>query len=181
MASTCLRVSTPGKRYSRAPASPTSQKRSSWRVPGSKKLASSAQIAGMLAASNHTVRRLPWLMWPCQHIGGVSTRSASCISQRRPLTMVTAPSARVAKRIAAAVWRWGTALSPGSSTVNAPIKFCVVTVAPGNAGCARIRARRSTSSIATSFAARSVNGSRSRQRQCIGASFAFGAIGVMRW
>jgi hypothetical protein len=75
----------------------------------------------------------------------------------------------------------GVALSPGSSTVKAPIRFCVVTVAPGNAGCARIRARRSTSSIATSFAARSVNGSRSRQRQCIGASFALGAIGVMRW
>jgi hypothetical protein len=64
------------------------------------------------------------------------------------LTIVTAPSARVAKRIAAAVWRCGTALSPGSSTVKAPIRFCVVTVAPSKAGCARMSARRSTSSIA---------------------------------
>jgi hypothetical protein len=177
----CRRVSSPGNRYSAEPASLTSQKRSSCRVPGSKKLASSAQIAGMFAASNHTVRRPLWLMCPCQHIGGVSTRSASFISQRVPFTMVTAPSARVENRIAAAVCRCGTALSPGWSTVKAPSRFCVVTVAPSNAGCARMSARRSTSSMATSSAARSVNGSMSRQRQCMGASFGRGAIGVMRW
>src|SRR5437588_2836516 len=119
-------------------------------------------------------------MCPCQHSGGVSTRSASFISQRRPLTMVRAPSARVEKRIAAAVWRCGSARSPGSSTVKAAIRFCVVTVSPPNAGLARISARRSTSSIATSFAARAVKGSISRQRQCIGASLARGATGVMR-
>src|SRR5438309_77795 len=176
----CLRTASPGKRYWEEPASLTSQKRSSCRVPGSKKLASSAQIAGMLAASNHTVRRPLSLMCPCQHIGGVRTRSPSFISQRRPLTTVTAPSARVEKRIAAAVWRCGTARSPGSSTVKAAIRFCVVTVSPPNAGLARISARRSTSSIATSFAARPVKGSISRQRQCIGASLAQGATGVMR-
>jgi hypothetical protein len=53
-------------------------------------------------------------------------------------------------------------------------------VSPPNAGLARISARRSTSSMPTSRAARSAKGSRSRQRQCIGASFAFGATGVMR-
>src|SRR2546428_10000194 len=177
----CFRTTLPGKRYSEEPASLTSQKRSSCRVPGSKKLASSAQIAGMLAASNHTVRRPLSLMCPCQHIGGVRTRSPSFISQRRPLTKVTAPSARVEKRIAAAVWRCGTARSPGSSTVKAAIRFCVVTVSPPNAGLARISARRSTSSIATSFAARPAKGSMSRQRQCIGASLAQGETGVMRW
>src|SRR6266851_6211933 len=111
---------------------------------------------------------------------GFGTRSPSFISQRRPLTMVTAPSARVEKRIAAALWRCGTARSPGSSTVKAAIRFCVVTVSPPNAGLARISARRSTSSIATSFAARTVKGSISRQRQCIGASLAQGETGVMR-
>src|SRR5882762_2121772 len=176
----CFRTALPGKRYSEEPASLTSQKRSSCRVPGSKKLASSAQIAGMLAASNHTVRRPLSLMCPCQHIGGVRTSAPSFISQRRPLTIVTAPSARVEKRIAAAVWRCGTARSPGSSTVKAAIRFAVVTVSPPNAGLARISARRSTSSIATSFAARPVKGSISRQRQCIGASLARGAAGVMR-
>src|SRR3989441_4276208 len=175
-----FRTALPGKRYSEEPASLTFQKRSSRRVPGSKKLASSAQIAGMLAASNHTVRCPLSLMCPCQHIGGVRTRSPSFISQRRPLTIVTAPSARVEKRIAAAVWRCGSARSPGSSTVKAAIRFCVVTVSPPNAGLARISARRSTSSIATSFAARPVKGSISRQRQCIGASLARGATGVMR-
>jgi len=95
--------------------------------------------------------------------------------------MVTAPSARVEKRMAAAVWRCGTALSPGSRTVKAPIKFWVVTVSPANAGFVRMRARRSTSSMPTSRAARSVKGSTSRQRQCMGASFGRGATGVMRW
>ena len=93
--------------------------------------------AACCAASNHTVRCVPALMWPCQHIGGVRTRSPSSISQRRPLTMVIAPSARVAKRIADAVCRCGTAWSPGSRIVKAPIRLAVVTVAPPNAGLAR--------------------------------------------
>ena len=53
----------------------------------------------------------------------------------------------------------------------------VVTVAPSNAGCAMMMARRSTSSIGTSRAARTVKGSKSFQRQCMGESFAPGAIG----
>ena len=104
----------------------------------------------MLAASNQMMRWSLSLIWPCQHIGGVRIRSPSCMSQRRPLTMVAAPSARVAKRIAAKVCRCGRARSPGSSTVKAAIRFEVVTVSPPKAGLTRISARRSTSSIGTS-------------------------------
>ena len=111
--------------------------------------------SGMLAASNQMMRWSLSLTWPCQHIGGVRIRSPSCMSQRRPLTIVAAPSARVAKRIAAKVCRCGRARSPGSSTVKAAIRFEVVTVSPANAGFTRISARRSTSSIATSETARS--------------------------
>ncbi len=64
--------------------------------------------------------------------------------------------------------------------VNAPMRFDVVTVSPPNAGFAMMIARRSTSSIGTSFAARLASGSKSRQRQCIGWSRSRGAIGVMR-
>src|SRR3989442_12722157 len=90
-----FRTTLPGKRYSEEPASLTSQKRSSCRVPGSKKLASSAQIAGMLAASNHTVRCPLWLMCPCQHIGGGRTRTAPFFPQRRPFALGAPPSAPV--------------------------------------------------------------------------------------
>ena len=106
-------------------------------------------------------------------------RSPSRISQRRPLTMVAAPSARVAKRTAAKVWRCGRARSPGSSTVKAPIRFDVVTVSPANAGLTRISARRSISSMATSPAARSAKRSMSLQRQMSGASVGCGRTGVI--
>src|SRR5215470_17242491 len=146
--------------------------------PGSKKFASSWRSRGMLAASNQMMRRSLSLIWPCQHIGGVRIRSPSLISQRRPLTMVAAPSARVAKRIAANVWRCGLARSPGSSTVKAAIKFEVVTVSPPNAGLTRMSARRSTSSIATWDTASWVNGSMSFQRQISGGSLGLGVTGV---
>ena len=135
----------------------------------------------MLAASNQMMRWSLSLMWPCQHIGGVRIRSPAFISQRRPLTMVAAPSARVAKRIAAPVWRCGRARSPGSSTVKAASSVLVVVVSLPNAGCAMISARRSMSLIDTSPTERCRNGSMSRQRQMNGASLGCGLIGVMRW
>jgi hypothetical protein len=95
--------------------------------------------------------------------------------------MVTAPSARVAKRIAAPVWRCGRARSPGSSTVKAASNVLVVVVSAPNAGCAMINARRSMSLIDTSATERCSIGSTSRQRQMNGASGACGCIGVMRW
>ena len=64
--------------------------------------------------------------------------------------------------------------------MNAAIRFEVVTVSPPKAGFTQMIARRSTSSIGTSFAARPASGSKSRQRQCIGSSRGRGAIGVMR-
>src|SRR5262245_61537744 len=76
------------------------------------------------------------------------------------------------------VWRCGRARSPGSSTVNAAIRFDVVTVSPPNAGLTRISARRSTSSIATCDADSAVNGSISFQRQISGGSLALGTTGV---
>ncbi len=106
--------------------SSTCQKSLSPGLPGSKKCASRPRISGMLAASNQMMRWSLSLMWPCQHIGGVRIRSPAFMSQRRPLTMVAAPSARVAKRIAAPVWRCGRAWSPGSSTVKAASSVLVV-------------------------------------------------------
>jgi hypothetical protein len=149
--------------------------------PGSKKCASTARMSGMLAASNQMMRWSLSLTWPCQHIGGVRIRSPSFISQRRPLTIVAAPSARVAKRIAAPVWRCGRARSPGSSTVKAASMVLVVVVSAPKAGCAMISARRSMSLIDTSPTERCRNGSMSRQRQRNGASRGCGLIGVIFW
>jgi hypothetical protein len=134
----------------------------------------------MLAASNQMMRWSLSLIWPCQHIGGVKIRSPAFIAQRRPFTIVAAPSAWVAKRIAAPVWRCGRARSPGSSTVKAASSVLVVVVLPAKAGCAMITARRSMSAIATSPTERCRNGSTSRHRQMNGASFGRGVTGVMR-
>src|ERR1700681_4162045 len=81
--------------------------------------------------------------------------------------------------MAAKVWRCGRTRSPGSRTVNAAIKFEVVTVSPANAGLTRMRARRSTSSMATSPTARSAYCSMSFQRQTNGASRGCGRTGVI--
>ena len=77
--------------------------------------------------------------------------------------------------------RCGTARSPSSSTVKAAIRLPVVTVSPPKAGWARISARRSMSSTATSPAARAAKGSMSRQRQTPAPSGASGRIGVIFW
>src|SRR5262249_36652980 len=60
------------------------------------------------------------------------------------------------------------------------MRLLVVTVVPPNAGLARMMARRSTSSMGTSAAARAVSGSRSRQRHRNGAAGACGAMGGVR-